>query len=152
VSPPPRSPPPQRPPSPDNPPSAEDAAAAFAAEADVFVRVLADLAPDLRLDFSLASIDGVEAFVARSFDPPGSQEIPQSLEMGVGCYLGEALRRSLGGRWSAEGHLEDVGAVVETFPLQRAQKRFREGPDLSLAAFAASVAEAAARRPPAPPT
>ena len=134
------------PPSPARPPSAEDAAAAFAAEADVFVRVLADLAPELRLDFSLASIDALEAFVATTFDPPGSQEIPSSLEMGVGCYLGETLRRALGGRWTAEGHLEGVGAVVETFPLQRAQKRFRDGPSVSLAAFAASVAGAARRR------
>ena len=125
------------------PPTPEEAAAAFAEEADVFVRTLAGLAPDLALDWSLASLDALEAFIAATFDPPGSQEIPQALEMGVGCYLGEVLRRHHGGRWNAEGHLEQVGAVVETFPLQRAQKRFREGPALSIADFAASVSGAA---------
>jgi hypothetical protein len=131
---------------PARPPSPEEAAAAFAEEAAVFVRALATLAPGLRLDWSLASIEDLERFVAATFDPPGSQDIPESLPMGVGCYLGEVLRRAHGGRWSAEGHLEDVGAVVETFPLQRAQKRFWEGEALSLSAFAAAVSSTARAR------
>lgn len=40
--------------------------------------------------------------------------------VGAGCYVGEVLRRALGGTWQADGTLAEVGHVAETSPLAKA--------------------------------
>lgn len=63
---------------------------------------------------------------------------------GLGCYVGEAIRIGLGGVWDADGQdpageinvmlrLSD-GSVI--WPVQRVIKRFRNGPEDSLVAYA----------------
>jgi hypothetical protein len=47
--------------------------------------------------------------------------------IGAGCYVGEVLRRALGGTWQADGTLVGVGHVAETSPLAKA----RAGEDLA---------------------
>jgi hypothetical protein len=47
--------------------------------------------------------------------------------IGAGCYVGEVLRRAVGGSWQADGSLAGVGFVRETQPLAKA----RAGEDLA---------------------
>ena len=112
----------------------------FAEEAAVFVRVMADVAPGVRLDGSPASLEALDAALSASFGHPGMPPAPEALMLGVGCYLGEVIRRHLGGRWNAEGHLEGAGAAVEAFPLQRARRRLEDPGAGSLAAYFAQLA------------
>ena len=105
------------------------------------MRVLADLAPDLVLDFSAASVAALDAFLAERFD--GRQEAPPALALGVGCYVGEAMRRTLGGAWADDGSLTGVGRVVETFPLKQARERVERGTAGSLVAYWDAVEAAA---------
>jgi hypothetical protein len=53
--------------------------------------------------------------------------------IGAGCFVGEVLRREVGGTWQADGTLAGVGHVAETSPLAKAQA----GEDL--AAYVADV-------------
>jgi hypothetical protein len=53
--------------------------------------------------------------------------------IGAGCFVGEVLRREVGGTWQADGTLTGVGHVAETSPLAKA----RAGEDL--AAYATDV-------------
>ena len=47
--------------------------------------------------------------------------------IGAGCYVGEVLRRAVGGEWQPDGTLAGVGFVSETQPLAKA----RAGEDLA---------------------
>ena len=83
----------------------------FPVEADRFAQVL-------DLDFSVASVEKVQlALKANRSDP---------MVIGAGCYVGEVLRRTLGGAWTEDGTLAGVGKVSETSPLAKA----RAGEDL----------------------
>ena len=107
----------------------------------MLVRVMADLAPSLVLDFSAASVTALDVFLAAAFD--GRQEAPPALVLGVGCYVGEVLRRTLGGAWADDGALTGVGRVVETFPLKQARDRIVDARAGALAAYYGSVRDAA---------
>lgn len=85
--------------------------AGFPAEAE---RLAAELGVALDLD----GLGAVEAALQR--------RRTDALAVAAGCFAGEVIRRSVGGRWTAEGTLEAVGAVVETAPLAKA----RAGEDL----------------------
>ena len=50
----------------------------------------------------------------------------EALVVAAGCYVGEVLRRLVGGTWAADGTLVGVGQVAETSPLAKA----RSGEDL----------------------
>jgi hypothetical protein len=56
-----------------------------------------------------------------------------AVRIGAGCFVGEVLRREVGGTWQADGTLVGVGHVAETSPLAKA----RAGEDL--AAYVADV-------------
>jgi hypothetical protein len=73
------------------------------------------------LDFSLDSVGRL---------PVGADD---GARLGAGCYVGEVLRRALGGTWQADGTLAGVGHVSQTKPLAKA----RAGEDL--AAYVADV-------------
>lgn len=117
--------------------------AGFPGEATVFVALMHDLAPELVLDRSPASVGDLEAFLAARFDD--GQHAPDSLQVGVGCYLGEVIRRAAGGTWTAEGTLEGLGPVTEAFPLARARARFERGPSEHLGIYVETVLRYAAR-------
>jgi hypothetical protein len=103
----------------------------------VLVRVLGDLAPSLVLDLSTDSVAALDAFLATSFD--GRQEAPPALVLGVGCYVGEVIRHTLGGAWADDGTLTGVGRVVETFPLKQARERFEQRTAGSLVTYVEAV-------------
>src|SRR4029450_1950306 len=116
-------------PAPHEPPSP------FQKQAASFVPIVGDIAPNLDLDYSAGSIQSLEEFIASSFDPPGSSYVPESLAVGVGCDVGGGVgRRTLGGSWSPDGRAEvrEIGSVTCTFPIQKAQRRFANGPEDSL--------------------
>ena len=112
----------------------------FTNEAETFVAIMANMAPELRLDFSAESINLLEAFIASRFDPPGSQFVGESLPVGVGCYVGETIIRTLGGHWTPAGEIHHIGGVEKTFPLAKAHKRFQNGPADSLAHYYQTIA------------
>jgi hypothetical protein len=82
--------------------------AGFPVEADRF-------ATHHDLDFSVESVASL---------PPLSDD---AAVIGAGCYVGEVLRRAVGGEWQADGSLAGVGFVSETQPLAKA----RAGEDLA---------------------
>lgn len=110
-------------------------------EAEIFVALAKDLVPGARLDFSPESIDELEGFIAKNFDPPGSRYVGNSLVAGVGCYLGEAIVRTVGGHWNEQGRAEinGVGEIQAIFPLQKALKRFKNGPVDSLSHYYSTI-------------
>jgi hypothetical protein len=73
------------------------------------------------LDFSVGSVASLPALK------------DDAAVVGAGCYVGEVLRRAVGGAWQADGTLAGVGFVSETQPLAKA----RAGEDL--AAYVADV-------------
>jgi hypothetical protein len=132
-------------------PAPREQSSAFQKEAASFVSIVGDIAPTLELDYSAGSIQSLEDFIASSFDPPGSSYVPESLAVGVGCYVGEVVIRTLGGRWSPDGGAEvrGIGHVNCTFPIQKAQRRFANGPEDSLSWYYEVLAYYAAGEDPA---
>ena len=108
-----------------------------------------------RADFTLASFGEIDRFfdehapggVARS-DGLLSEDVGSRL-FAIGSYIGETLRRQLGGEWVGDDKdpqaeinvsikLAD-GSVI--WPIQRAMKRFRNGPEDSIVAYGAALSE-----------
>jgi hypothetical protein len=114
----------------------------FAEEADTFVEIMRELAPGIRLDYTASSVGLLEQFIAQHFDPPGSKYVGESLPVGAGCYLGEVIIRTIGGRWNREGkpEINHIGPIQAIFPIQRAVERFRSGPAESLVLYLQTVA------------
>ena len=83
----------------------------FPVEADRFAEAL-------DLDFSVASVAKVQAALRLNRS--------DALQIGAGCYVGEVLRRNVGGTWQADGTLAGLGAIVETSPFAKV----RAGEDL----------------------
>jgi hypothetical protein len=113
-------------------------------------------------DFSTASLWEVERF----FDehaPHGqarkggllSGGLGQRL-FGLGSYVGEVIRRGLGGEWKGDDsdpEAEINVALVLTdesliWPVQRAMKRFQNGPEDSVVAYALALGLEVGERPP----
>jgi hypothetical protein len=112
----------------------------FTAQAETFVTIMSDLAPSLRLDFSPESLAALDGFIASDFDPAGKSPAPDGLQHDVGAYVGEVVRRHVGGRWADDGALVDVGGPVSSVnPIGKARKRFANGPEDSLAWFYETV-------------
>ena len=76
------------------------------------------LAAELGIGFDLAGVERVQAAL--------STNRTDALVVAAGCYVGEVLRRLVGGTWRADGTLTAVGRVAETSPLAKA----RAGEDL----------------------
>lgn len=109
-------------------------ASPYTKEATTFVTIMRGLAPDIVLDYSTQSIASLEAFIAEKFDPPGSHFVGEQLPIGLGCYVGEVIIRTLGGEWKAGGQPEihHIDTVQKIFPVAKAQKRLQNGPVDSL--------------------
>ncbi|KAB2855245.1 MAG: hypothetical protein F9K41_09425 [Sphingopyxis terrae] len=104
-------------------------------------------------DFTLTSLGEIDRF----FDEhaPGGVARPDGLlseDVGsrifaIGSYVGETIRRQLGGEWIGDD--KDPQAEINVsikladgsiiWPIQRAMKRFRNGPDDSIAAYGAAL-------------
>lgn len=77
----------------------------------------------------------------------------------IGAYIGEVIRRSKGGEWigdDADPEAE-IGATLklpdgkECWPVQRAMKRFKNGPEDGIAAYGFACFDLAVGSRPAPP-
>jgi hypothetical protein len=104
------------------------------------------------LDFSLESLVGLDAMLDRLFGRrwPGGRGGKLDVDRfgamiePIGAYVGEALRRSVGGGWGVN---EEFGpglllpSGTWTFPLAKAEKRFRNGHEDSLALYASVMAD-----------
>ena len=117
-----------------------------------------------RADFTPASLWEVERF----FDEQTSdgQAVTGGLlseDLGarlftLGSYVGEVLRRQLGGRWhgdDADPEAEinvalNLPSETTVWPVQRVMKRFANGDEDSLAAYGAALGLDVGARPPAP--
>ncbi|MCL4265374.1 MAG: hypothetical protein KJ069_19325 [Anaerolineae bacterium] len=118
----------------------------YTQEAETFVTIMRGMAPDITLDYSGESIAALEAFIAARFDPPGSKFVGDSLPVGIGCYVGEVIIRTLGGRWAPgeAPEIHQIGNVQKIFPLDKTRKRFQNGPVESLAYYYETIARHAA--------
>lgn len=106
------------------------------AQAAAFVDIMGDLAPQVRLDFTPQSLKALDAFIGATFEGPSASPAPDSLQADVGAYVGEVIRRNIGGTWSADGSLRDVGGEVSQIDsFGKARKRFANGDEDSLAWF-----------------
>ena len=67
----------------------------------------------LGLDYSVESVARVDEWLRANRSDP--------IAVSAGCYVGEVLRRLLGGAWQADGTLSGLGNVAETSPLAKAR-------------------------------
>lgn len=113
----------------------------YAQEAGNFLTIMDEMAPQIRLDYSVDSLQRLDQFITEHFDPPGSKFVGETLPVGIGCYVGEVIIRHLGGHWNAEGKPEvnDIGPVKAIFPIDKAIKRFKNGREDSLAWYYHSI-------------
>ena len=120
---------------------------------------------DYTADFSPASLWEVERFFDEQA-PDGearrggllSEGLGQRL-FGLGSYVGEVIRREVGGQW--EGDDSDPEAEINVtlvlddgsriWPVQRVVKRYSNGPEDDVASYAAALGVHVGGRP-APPT
>lgn len=117
----------------------------YQTEAGNFLSVMGEVASELRLDYSVESLQRLDHFISENFEPPGSKVIAESLPQGIGCYLGEVIIRNLGGDWSEDSKPEVVGLGIPTtiLPIEKAHQRFQNGRQDSLAWYYHSLAKQA---------
>lgn len=104
-------------------------------EANTFVQIVQNLVPEVQLDYTAGSIYTLERFIAEQFDPPRSNYVGDNLPIGIGCYIGEVIIRTVGGNWNSEGkpEINNIGPIQAIYPMQKALKRFKNGSEESLA-------------------
>lgn len=112
------------------------ASSPWTARAATFVEIMGGLAASLALDYSPESLRALDDFISATFEGPSVSSAPESLQDDVGAYVGEVVRRHIGGRWDEDGSLRDLGGeVTQVHPIGKARKRFANGPEDSLAWF-----------------
>lgn len=104
-------------------------------------------------DFSAASLWQIDCFFddqaqGGTAKPGGllSQDLGSRL-FAVGAYIGEVIRRERGGEWEADDKdpQGEVNIAVRLadgtvcWPVQRAMKRFKNGPEDGIAAYGAGI-------------
>jgi hypothetical protein len=116
---------------------------------------------EYRADFTPGSMWEVERFFDEQASngqaaPRGllSEDLGQRI-FGLGAYVGEVLRQDRGGVW--QGHDDDLQAEINIalhlsdgtviWPVQRAMKRFSNGPEDSIVAYAAGLGVEVGPRP-----
>jgi hypothetical protein len=132
--------------------SDDDAALASDMERKAEAIVAAAAASREELDFSLESLVALDAMLDRLFGrrwPVGRNGRLDASRFGpmiepIGAYVGETLRRSVGGTWGSNeafgpGLLLPSGTW--TFPLAKAEKRFHNGHEDSLAFYGSVLAD-----------
>lgn len=99
----------------------------------------------LELDYTPATLKKLEQLMNDNFDP-GSADDNAALIVSMGCYVGEVIIRSHGGRWQADEEFFHSPAVIiegklqtRTFPLSRVWRRFEYGAGESLTAYYGDV-------------
>jgi hypothetical protein len=106
-----------------------------------------------KADFSVASLKEVDRFIQDA--APNGEPKPGGLlskdfgnrVFALGCYVGEVIRRSVGGEWKGndddpmaeinlELHLKDGSTI---WPIQRIMKRIKNGEEDSVFAYAVAI-------------
>lgn len=112
-------------------------------EAGTFLSIMDEMAPQLRLDYTVESLQRLDQFITENFEPAGTKPVGETLPVGIGCYMGEVIIRHLGGHWNENGEPEinNIGPVEAIYPIDKAIKRFKNGKEDSLAWYYHSVAK-----------
>lgn len=114
-------------------------------EAGTFLSTMGEMAPQVGLDYSVDSLQRLDAFISEHFDGNKAQQVSETLLLRVGSYLGEVIIRHLGGYWDESGQPEvkAVGPIPVVCPLEKARLRFENGKSDSLAWYYHALAKQA---------
>ena len=101
----------------------------------------------LELDFSLASVAELESHIDTIDFAISGGKSDENLEMLTriwGCYLGESLRRQLGGEWIRDDQDTHQGIALRVgsqtlYPLDRICKRLVDGEEFNIVAYCEQV-------------
>ena len=108
-----------------------------------------------KADFKIESIRELERFMKDNVETEGGAKVGGQLSEGMGnklfllgSYLGETIRRKIGGVWHGDDSDPEATINVEVvgpnesviWPIQRIMKRFQNGDEDDLWAYALSVA------------
>jgi hypothetical protein len=130
----------------------DDAALAADMERKAEAIVAAATANREELDFSLASLVGLDAMLDRLFGRPwplgrgGRLDTRRYAAMiePIGAYTGETLRRTVGGTWGIHAEFGPgllLPSGTWTFPIAKAEKRFRNGHEDDLGFYGQVMAD-----------
>lgn len=107
--------------------------------ADIAAIFVAQVPPEVGLDYGEESIKQVDRLISVLLDEPGREHDAASLVLSVGAYLGEATIRSLGGEWRLdEEDIHDSSVLVsgcELWPFRRVRQRLHYGTERPLYAW-----------------
>lgn len=92
----------------------------YTAEAERFAKAFTTRTHTLELNFTFESVERLDRFISRQ-----AGKASDGFLIGLGCYIGEVIRRACEGTWSADGTLILSKGVSETFPLQVVEARCR---------------------------
>lgn len=85
---------------------------------DALERFFKGLSPDIRerLDFSLGTLETIEAWILTKYADTKQALLPEESRAvdGLARYIGESLRRNIGGKWSIR--LDDPSYVYHGIP------------------------------------
>lgn len=86
----------------------------------------------VELDYSENSLLEADRLITAG---AGDEADLEDTMVGFGAYVGEVIRRNLGGRWVQHeefgSHLEAIGKDFKAFPLAWAQRRFERGKEIA---------------------
>jgi hypothetical protein len=100
------------------------------------------------LDYSEESVTSLEKIIAEGWPDGGNSPLDTTIAM-FGSYLGETIRKNMGGIWEHDAKmgyaLKDVGGKATIFPFAKIAKRFKEGSDESLTFYYESIKQIIAK-------
>jgi hypothetical protein len=100
------------------------------------------------LDYSPKSLKRLDRAISRYFRK--EEPLPTTV-LSLGAYLGEVIRRNIGGRWKLkdnymECYIGDLGVIEALYPFRRVYKRFVRGKRASLHLWFVAAARIASLR------
>jgi len=87
--------------------------------------------------FNEQSVEWLDGFIEKLRSGPFSEEQREAMQTNIGCYLGEAIIRAHGGKWSLNEQGWHVLFPIGTraFPFSKVRKRFLDGEFDSITGF-----------------
>lgn len=121
--------------------SPEDFISAIPGIADDHIKRCGEIFKE-NVDYSEESIMRIDDLINKGW-PDGPPAMLETTVITFGSYLGEAIRKNLGGQWGyseEEGYfLENVGGRAKIFPFAKMAKRFTQGEDESISFYYAGT-------------
>lgn len=101
--------------------------------AGLFMAEMNNFTSGLALDYSTDSLQRLDSFITEYF-LNSNTTVSEIVIYRTGCYLGEVVRRNLGGTWSDCGKNElcDIRNGITISPIEEAKKCFVESPPQKL--------------------